>query len=47
MAAEIGVDAHLMEITLDGHVRDLLRQMDDVDVEAFAATLSRRNFLGR
>lgn len=47
MAAEVGVDAHLMEVTLDRHVRDLLRSMADVDAKAFAATLSRPNFSGR
>jgi hypothetical protein len=47
MAAEVGVDAHLMEVTLDRHVRDLIQSMADVDAEALAATLSRRNYSGR
>ena len=46
MAAEIGVDAHLLEVTLDRHIRDLLRAMADLDVEAFAAKLPRRRHAG-
>ncbi len=40
MAAELGVNAHLLEVTLDQHIRDLLRSMAaEVNTEAFAASL--------
>lgn len=42
MAAEIGVEAHVMEVTLDRHVRDLRRSMAaDMNTEAFVAKLTR------
>ncbi len=42
MSAELGVNAHLLEVTLDRHVRDLLRSMAaDVNTEAFVAKLTR------
>lgn len=42
MAAEIKVDPHLMEVTLERHIRDLLRSMaDEIDSDDFAAKLMR------